>query len=269
MITFELAAAFVSRVAKMEAPPAIVLSEDEELFRQIREGKAIFSTNCNRIPKREAKPGEASIIMRSDPLADVDALVESLQEQFPQVCKNITAPIQNIYEYFDHYDVQLHGTGIVHSVLNKIAESNATRGMRILSFTEYWKNAHSRRFYNINEHTRELFTEEEFKEYGKDFLQDAFIRLKELRRMMVPLVPEVFSGMINSRLIHTVSNHYKLLPTHRWPQPPDLFIPSLLRFLHQIRRKTKVMIRDQIQIEGTTHIHFIQKNSNIYTQVNP
>ena len=180
----------------MEAPPVVVTSEDEHLVRQIREGNAIFSTNYNQIPKREARPGEASIIIRSDPMEDVDALVSILQQRYPQACKNMTAPIPNIYEYFDHYDVQLHGSGIIHAVLNKIAEYNESRGMHVLSFTEQWKNKNVDHFLNItHQDTREIFTEEEHEQYGDDFLEDALERLKALRSLITPLVPEVSSGM--------------------------------------------------------------------------
>ena len=180
---------------RMEVPPVVITSEDEHLIRQIREGNAVFSTNLNQISKREAKPGETSIIIRSDPLEDVEAMVAILQQRYPQVCRNITAPVPNIYEYFDHYDVQLHGSGIIHLVLNKIAESNASRETRILSFMEYWKHQNSESFLGLTQDTKELFTKEEHEQYGDDFLQEALEQLKILRSTMVPFVPEVLSGM--------------------------------------------------------------------------
>ncbi|KAL9116997.1 MAG: hypothetical protein Q9187_006471, partial [Circinaria calcarea] len=179
-----------------------------ELVKQLRDGKAVFSTNFGQYLRREAKPFEAPIIMRTDPVEDVEAMVSKLQQQHPEACKTIAAPINNIYDYFDHYDVQLHGTAIIHAVLSTIAVQNSSTAMRVQQFTEDWKNRNFERFNEITADSQDLFTVEEKETYDEEFLKDAAVYLQNLRLGIPLMVSEAANG-------HTYSTaHLSTLTTN-------------------------------------------------------
>ena len=167
----------------------------EELAQQIRDGKAIFSTRLGTFPPREARPHEAPIIMRSDPEQDIQEMISRLRREYPQECRLITAPIKNLFDYFDHYDVQLHGTGIIHAVLLGIATHNARRESNIATFAESWKHCCGDKFWAITPETEDLFTSQDVEKYGSDFLDDAIVYLKKARMAIKPMVPPFSSGM--------------------------------------------------------------------------
>lgn len=165
-----------------------------ELVKQLREGKAVFSTNFGQYLRREAKPFEAPIIMRTDPVEDIEAMVSKLQREHSEACKAIAAPINNIYDYFDHYDVQLHGTAIIHAVLSAIAVQNSSAAMRVQEFTEYWKNRNFERFNEIIADSQDLFTVEEKTKYDEGFLKDAAMHLQKLRLGIPAMVSDATNG---------------------------------------------------------------------------
>ena len=166
----------------------------EDLAQQIRDGKAIFSTNFGRFPPREARPHEVPIIMRSDPEQDVEMMIARLRREYPQACRQIMAPIKNIYDYFDHYDVQLNGTGIIHAVLTGIAILNANRAQYVHTFAESWRRCRLDQFWAITPDTQNLFQPEDVEVYGDDFLEDALAYLKEARTAMNQVLPSVPQG---------------------------------------------------------------------------
>ncbi|MCJ1308735.1 hypothetical protein MMC25_002389 [Agyrium rufum] len=159
----------------------IVPLEGERLAKQLREGQAVFSTKFGKYARREAKPGGAPIIMRSDPIGDMHALAHKLRTDFPEACKSITSPVENIYDYFDHYDVHLHGTGVIHSVLGAVREFNLSAARLVDSFASQWKVRWPSRFAHIAPDTTGLFTEQEIQNYGEEFMQDVVKHLKKQR----------------------------------------------------------------------------------------
>ena len=179
----------------MEVLSVAVPLGGEELAQQIRDGKAIFSTRLGRFPPREARPCEAPIIMRSDPEHDVEDMISRLRREYPRECRLIMVPIKNLFDYFDHYDVQLHGTGIIYAVLMGIATHNARRADNIRTFAESWRHFCGDRFWGITPETQDLFTPFDVERYGNDFLDDALAYLKDARMAIQPVALPVSSGM--------------------------------------------------------------------------
>lgn len=120
-------------------------------------------------------------MLRSNPDDDQDDMVAKLQSTFPQQCKAITAPITNIYDYFDPYDTHRHGYRFLESVLGTIAHHNFIRAGRVQSFAEQWINANPYLFEGIMSMTQGDFTEAEHHTYGCDFLGEAFCLIQGLR----------------------------------------------------------------------------------------
>ena len=164
----------------LPAPPP------DDHTQRVRNARAIFSTNRGKSVTLEAKAGESSVILRTDPTDDMVTLVANLRRQFPLECRNLTLPIVNIYDYFDHYDVHLHGSGMIVSVLNQIGTENLARIAQVERFCEDWKSANSQRFDSIAEETQEIFNTDENTLYNAELLQDAFMSLKKTR--MIKLV---------------------------------------------------------------------------------
>ena len=219
----------------METLSGVLQTSGTDLAKQLQEGRAIFSTNFGQYPRREAKPRQVPIIMRSDPLADVDSMVSKLQRDYPTACRAITAPISNIYEYFDHHDVQLHGTSIISTVLNNIALQNSLRAKSVQAFADDWKKSHSDLFHGITGDTKELFTMEDEEAHDEEFLKDALNYLKQLKLLVTPVQTNALPGMPIS-YIHSFSCptltyleiNWRLWHTHQAPpRPQDLRLQDL------------------------------------------
>lgn len=111
-------------------------------------------------------------------------MIADLWAKYPQQCKAISAPVTNIYQYFDHYDVMLKGQGFLYAVLVEIALSNATRVTKVQQFAEQWRSTHPDQFLRINPETQDAFTDQEKELHKEDFLKDAFAQLQCLRVAM-------------------------------------------------------------------------------------
>ncbi len=150
-----------------------------------RRGEAIFSTRLGRFLPREAVEPRGPIVLRSEPEDDLDNMSARLERDFPTQCKAITLPIVNIYEYFDHYDCHILGTGFLHKVLENINFRNFTSSRRVKELVDRWKGD---KLANSNtmaaaQSLRDIFTEEEVEEYGEDILGEAFIEVGDLMRL--------------------------------------------------------------------------------------
>ncbi|MCJ1355533.1 MAG: hypothetical protein MMC33_005525 [Icmadophila ericetorum] len=187
------------------APPM----SDMELIELVRNGRAIFSTQNGRYERREARPFESSIILRSDPLDDVEAMTERLRKQYPQECQAITTPIHNIYEYFDHYDVQVHGTCIIHAVLIKIAMQNvstASYAQMLQGFVTKWIDVNFDSFVKEKFEIEQLFSPDDRDQHGEDFLQDALGHIRSMRKNMPPQHSKNFQGITNPLHVQVRAN---------------------------------------------------------------
>jgi hypothetical protein len=98
----------------------------------------------------------------------------------------ITAPITNIYDYFDHHDVHMHGSGIIHAVLNAIALENADRTRAVHNFVFNWMSGHMAQLHNNKSNTQDLFGDEEKTHFDESFLKEAFDYLEAIRSTMPP-----------------------------------------------------------------------------------
>lgn len=119
-------------------------------------------------------------MLRSNPNDDQDDMVAKLQSMFPLQCKAITAPITNIYDYFDFYDAHRHGSLFLESVLATIAAHNFKRAQMVQNFVENWRQDNPRLYNSILSRT-EVFSDADVKYYGSEFLGEAHSLLRSLR----------------------------------------------------------------------------------------
>lgn len=148
----------------------------------VRPGCAIFSTHLGRFLPRLAST--APMILRSSPEDDHDEMVANLQQKFPLQCKAITAPITDIYQYFDHYDTHRHGYAFLTSVLVTIAYFNSRRAKRVQDFAQQWAKDNTALFDTVLSQHQKFFTKLEVTEHGDEFLSDVFVELQRLRMNM-------------------------------------------------------------------------------------
>ncbi|MCJ1285272.1 hypothetical protein MMC26_004612 [Xylographa opegraphella] len=151
------------------------------LVEQLRQGKAIFSTNLGKYPPRRAQPLSTPVILRSDCEADLASIIADLRIKFPLECQKITIPVNNIYEYFDHYDVNLQGSAFIAELLRRIAEQNEGTTKSAQQFATQWMKDHSEGFPDIDLEDEDLFSAEEKEKYSFDFLKDVLELLKGLQ----------------------------------------------------------------------------------------
>jgi hypothetical protein len=76
-----------------------------QLIDQLRQGRAIFFINHGSHPARRATSTAEPILLRSKPITDVQSMVDYLRGTFLVACKASRLPINNLYDYFDHFDV--------------------------------------------------------------------------------------------------------------------------------------------------------------------
>ena len=152
------------------------------------DGKAIFSTHNGEYARRETIPSIRTIL-RSDPIEDQHTIVAKLQQEFPEVCKAITAPVtdRDVYEYFDYCDAAVQGFEFLRAVLDYIARLNASvsaeKVAEVRDYVGRWRNTNAEAFtYTKPYHAvTDLFTKEDIEEHGVDFLTEAMVQIKRLK----------------------------------------------------------------------------------------
>ena len=147
-------------------------------------GKALFSTQLGRYQPREAVEPRGPIVLRSDPEADLESMIERLERDFLLQCKNISPPII-IYDYFDHYDCHVLGTGFLLKVLETIAFCNYTRSHHVKELVSRWEEGKLVRLDKMKaaQSLRDIFTVTEMEEYGEDILSEAFTTIGNLIKL--------------------------------------------------------------------------------------
>lgn len=150
-------------------------------------GMAIFSTRAGKYRPRLAI-SNMSVVMRSDKNDDRDTMAANLKTQFPGICKGITMDI-NVYDYFDHYDQQLHGSEFLRAVLHYIADSNAIKAGEAQDLARRWMATNKETFALLGpEHLAEhLFTEEDKSEYETEVLEDAWKEIQHQRQTLTQM----------------------------------------------------------------------------------
>lgn len=94
----------------------------------------------------------------------------------------------DIYEYFDGYDAQMHGWAFLTEVLRHIANINAARAEEVQDLVNRWiaSNAEALSWLShldIDGHgVKDLFSEEDIKDHVEDFLSDAIVQIRHMRR---------------------------------------------------------------------------------------
>lgn len=148
-------------------------------------GKAIFSTRLGRFLPREAVEPRGPIALRSEPEDDLDSMIARLERDYPVQSRAITLPIKNIYEYFDHYDCHVLGTGFLHKVLENIVFRNFTRSQHVREIVNGSKEGKLASFDRmaVAQSLHDIFTETEIAEYGEDIPGEAFAKIGDLVRL--------------------------------------------------------------------------------------
>ncbi len=151
------------------------------LAKTINNGPAIFSTRFGKDPPRIAVEPFPPVILRFNPYVDVPMFVSNLRRVYPLQCKAVKAPIDNLYQYFDHYDLYVQNADFIQVVLQQIALENKLKTIEVLKFVGKWKFENLERFNNLSSFTLDLFTEQDKRSFDKDFLDEALVELKLLR----------------------------------------------------------------------------------------
>ena len=148
-------------------------------------GEAIFSTRLGQLRPREAIEPRGPIVLRSEPEDDLETVIARLEQDFPVHCKTITLPIINIYDYFDHYDCHVLGTGFLHKVLETIVFRNFTRSEHVQHFVRLWKDGKLGSFERMTAapSLHDVFTETEIENYGEGVLREALASIGDLMRL--------------------------------------------------------------------------------------
>ena len=143
-------------------------------------GAAIFSTHLGQFPPRPAHPASTRCpIVRSNSQDDQEAMATSLEAKFPQECRKVCLPILNLYDYFDHYDLQLHGPQFLLRVLELIVDRNVMRWRNIFEFADEICHLGLANLTRVVRDGMKSFTKDQVDCLGADFLRDA---LEELER---------------------------------------------------------------------------------------
>ncbi|KAL8835859.1 MAG: hypothetical protein Q9170_003153 [Blastenia crenularia] len=141
-------------------------------------GEAIFSTELGRFAPRGPKLLPSRIILRTSPDEDMDAMITDLRAKYPAQCKAMPAPnVVDLHGYFDSYDQQLHGALFLRAVLIEIYLRNGTWMKAVLDYAEAWVDLNPTAFEYIIQYELNAFSEDDVKEYGEEFLQDALRQL--------------------------------------------------------------------------------------------
>ncbi|KAL8859846.1 MAG: hypothetical protein Q9178_003679 [Gyalolechia marmorata] len=144
----------------------------------LHNGPAIFSTNLGRFAPRRPAVLPGRIILRSVPEEDMESKITELRTKYPNQCKEINTPVANLYDYFDHYDQELHGAMFLRAVLEEICGRNLMRRQLILDFTRQWTHLNSTAFQYILGLGLDAFTADDLETFGAEFLHDALEELQ-------------------------------------------------------------------------------------------
>lgn len=171
----------------LDAPPGVAPSG----------ARAVLSTCGGKSELREKVPGRG-IIMRSSPKDDRDSMIAVFQEVCPDICKAVSHPIMpsDLHDYFDDYDIHIHGWAFLTEVLRHIATINADRAKEVAvrqteaqKFANLWIASNEEAFYYLihpdyaEYGIKDLFTEEDIKDHAEDLLLEAVPLIKHMRQM--------------------------------------------------------------------------------------
>ncbi|KAL8679684.1 MAG: hypothetical protein Q9186_004046 [Xanthomendoza sp. 1 TL-2023] len=146
-------------------------------------GAAIFSTELGRYAPRKPASLPARIILRSCPDEDMEAKITELQAKFTDQCKALKSPIANLYDYFDNYDQDLHGSMFLRAVLEEICGRNLMRRQSIVNYTQQWSQLNPMAFHHVLGLGLDAFTADDMEAFGEEFLRDALgeLQLQKLK----------------------------------------------------------------------------------------
>lgn len=155
---------------------------------------AYFSTNGGKYPPRPAPAIRPRGIIRGDG-ADRDArdaFVTRLRKDFPDKCKDI-APNEpgspaDVYEYFDAYDISVHGLSYLVLVISQIGTQNLCRKSDLAKFVEVWRDKNEDVFWSMTHAStvQQIFNAEDLEAYDEEWLGEALKRIWSLRDLQLP-----------------------------------------------------------------------------------
>ena len=121
-----------------------------------------------------------SVVIRSDPNEDRDAMTAKLQAEFPAICKSITTFVPKVGDHFDGYDQELQGYEFLRAVLLYIAAINAAESRKVHDFVGRWMASNREAFTLLTpEHGFEyLFTVADRNDHDEEFLKEATAQIQ-------------------------------------------------------------------------------------------
>ncbi|TKA61923.1 hypothetical protein B0A49_08220 [Cryomyces minteri] len=107
--------------------------------------KAIFSTELYSFAPRHPPGDSQPQIARSNPSRDAYYFAQGLRQQYPEQCENVLPELSVesfklcVYDYFDAWDIDLHGPEFLWNVIYRLARDN---GNRVVGFATDWYEEH-------------------------------------------------------------------------------------------------------------------------------
>ena len=140
----------------------------------------MFSTRLGLHGPRPAPKSYQATVVRTVSNADKLNFVANCRENFGKQCDQIKGVV-NVCNYFDDFDIHIHGLGFLECVLLEIAKQNREK---IGRYTYEWTKAHEAEFAAIKNDTvvSDIFSDKEREECTEHFLAEALDELKRIKR---------------------------------------------------------------------------------------
>ena len=140
----------------------------------------MFSTRLGLHGPRPAPKYYQAMVVRTVSNADKLNFAANCREDFGKQCDQIKGVV-NVSNYFDDFDIHIHGLSFLESVLLEIAKQNREKVGR---YTSEWTKAHGTEFAAIKNDTvvSDIFSDKEREDYTEHFLAEALDELKRIKR---------------------------------------------------------------------------------------
>jgi hypothetical protein len=138
--------------------------------------RAVFSTLNGQRPSRPAPKRASPYCVRSDDDYTIHQRALSLLKSHPSVAYSVTKPLivwEDLYEYFDAYDLWIESPGVLFQVIGKIARINLARDKEIDLYATEWVYTNSTRLAVLRQGQdviSSIFTKEDEEFFDMDVL---------------------------------------------------------------------------------------------------
>jgi hypothetical protein len=121
----------------------------DAFFRNVSpNARAVFSTLDGQRPPRPAPNRNSHFCVRSDDDDTIHKRALSLLRSYPSIACSLTNPLvvwEDLYEYFDAYDLWMESPGVLFQVIGQIVRINLARNKEIDLYATEWVNANTAR----------------------------------------------------------------------------------------------------------------------------